>query len=131
MTFKPLCLSFLLVLPLTSQQEGEWSSYGRDAGGSKFSPLKGIDRKNVRNLKVAWTYHTGDLYQPKNGKPAALEVTPLFIDNTLFISTPLGRVAALEPESGNQRWSYDPKINREGGYGDFANRGVSTWYDKE
>ncbi len=113
------------------QPDPEWSAYGHDSGGSKYSPLAAIDRNNVQQLKVAWTFHTGDLYRPKKGRPTALETTPLFIGNTLFISTPLGRVVALDPETGTQKWSYDPKIDRDAGYGDFANRGVAAWFDKE
>ncbi|MEO8127709.1 MAG: PQQ-binding-like beta-propeller repeat protein, partial [Bryobacteraceae bacterium] len=126
------CLSTLAVftLPIFGQQGGEWPVYGGDPGGSKFSPLSGINPKNVTTLKPAWTYHTGDLYKPKRGRATALETTPLFVDNTLYVTTPIGRVAALDPETGKERWSYDPKIDRDAGYGDFANRGVATWVDK-
>src|SRR5437660_5465611 len=86
---------------------------------------------HVTKLRIAGTYRSGDLHKPKNNRATAHETTPLFVDGTLFISTPLGRVAALDPETGNEKWSYDPKIDRDAGYGDFTNRGVSTWYDKE
>jgi len=47
----------------------------------------------------------------------------------LYLGTPLGRVIALDPITGEQRWAYDSdaKANKDKGYGDFANRGVSTW----
>ena len=128
---KLFSISVLIAAALMGQQDGDWASYGRDPGGSKYSPLSSINRKNAATLKIAWTYHTGDLYQPKHGRPTALETTPLFVDDTLFITTPIGRVAALVPETGKERWSYDPKIDREAGYGDFANRGAATWYDKK
>ncbi len=113
------------------QQQREWASYGGDPGGAKYSPLSDINRKNVTGLKTAWTYHTGDLYRPKTGRATALETTPLFVDGTLYITTPVGRVAALDAESGKERWSFDAKVDRDAGYGDFANRGAATWYDKE
>jgi len=51
---------FLLVLsPTVSGQE--WPFYGGDAGGTRSSPLKQINRKNVKNLKRAWTYHMGEV----------------------------------------------------------------------
>ena len=121
----------LLAAVAAGQQDSEWPFYGRDSGGSKYSPLSTINRKNVKDLKVAWTYHTGDLHRPRNGRPTALETTPLFIDNTLFISTPTGRVAALNPETGVEKWSFDSKIDRDAGYGDFTNRGVATWLDPQ
>jgi quinoprotein glucose dehydrogenase len=106
---------------------GDWPVYGHDPGGQRFSPLTAINRKNVGTLKVAWTYRTGDAYQPKDGRPTAFEATPLYINGTLYLSTPLGRVIALDPVTGKQRWSYDSKVERDKGYGDFANRGVSAW----
>src|SRR5262249_31798752 len=39
----------------------DWSAYGRDGGGSRYSPLSQITRKNVKYLRVAWTYRTGDI----------------------------------------------------------------------
>lgn len=107
--------------------QNDWPSYGRDPGGQRFSPLTQINRANVKSLKVAWIFHTGDAYQPKKSRPTAFESTPLYIDGTLFLSTPLGRIIALNPVSGKQKWSYDPQIDKDAGYGDYANRGVSTW----
>jgi quinoprotein glucose dehydrogenase len=106
---------------------GEWPAWGNDPGGQRFSPLTAIDRGNVQSLKVAWTFRTGDAYQPKRSKPTAFEATPIYIDGTLYLSTPLGRVFALDPVSGKQRWVYDTKIDKDAGYGDFVSRGVSTW----
>src|SRR5580704_11392445 len=110
-----------------ADSSGDWPVYGHDPGGQRFSPLTAINRENVRTLKIAWTYRTGDGYQPKDGRPTAFEATPLYIDGTLYLSTPLGRVIALDPITGKQRWSYDSKVERDKGYGDFANRGVSIW----
>src|SRR4051812_20154114 len=42
-----------------------------------------INRENVKSLQVAWTYRTGDAYQPKNSRATAFEATPLYIDGTL------------------------------------------------
>lgn len=107
---------------------GEWPYYGHDPGDQRFSPLKTIDRSNVKHLKIAWTYRTGDAYAPKDGsKPTQFEATPLYVDGTLYIGTPLGRIIALDPVTGKQRWAYDPHIDKDKGYGDYANRGVSTW----
>src|SRR6266566_626744 len=125
-----LCAIFLTTAFLggaATDSSGDWPVYGHDPGGQRFSPLTAINRKNVGTLKVAWTYRTGDAYQPKNGRPTAFEATPLYINGTLYLSTPLGRVIALDPLTGKQRWSYDPKVDRDKGYGDFANRGVSAW----
>jgi quinoprotein glucose dehydrogenase len=110
-----------------SQADGDWWAYGRDAGGERFSPLGQITTQNVAQLEVAWTYRTGDAYQPQRGRLTAFEATPLHVDGTLYLSTPLGRVVALDPMTGLQRWIFDAKVPRDGGYGDFASRGVATW----
>ncbi|HEX3553059.1 MAG TPA: pyrroloquinoline quinone-dependent dehydrogenase [Thermoanaerobaculia bacterium] len=123
-----LALTAILATEEAYAQTGEdWPVWGHDPGGQRFSPLAAIDRGNVRSLKVAWTFHTGDAYQPKGSKPTAFEATPIYVDGTLYLSTPLGRVIALDPVSGQQRWAFAPKIDKDAGYGDYASRGVSTW----
>jgi len=113
---------------LLAAENGDWPAYGHDPGGQRFSSLTAINKSNVSSLKVAWTYRTGDAYAPPSGsKPTQFEATPLYVDGTLFVSTPLGRVIALDPTTGTQRWAYDPRIDKDKGYGDYANRGVSTW----
>jgi quinoprotein glucose dehydrogenase len=112
-------------------QNGDWPAYGHDPGGQRFSPLRTIDRSNVQGLKVAWTFRTGDAYQPQHEKPTAFETTPLYVDGTLFLGTPLGRVIALDPATGTQRWAFDPHIDKDAGYGDYAHRGVSTWAERD
>ncbi|MEP7344911.1 MAG: pyrroloquinoline quinone-dependent dehydrogenase [Gemmatimonadaceae bacterium] len=128
----PILLAAAAASAAGQQQEGaDWPNYGRDAGGSRYSPLKQITRKNVSQLAVAWTFHTGEgeLKLQRGGSPA-LETTPILVDGTLYVTTPLGRVIALDPSTGTERWRFDAKINVNGGYGDFANRGVSTWRDR-
>jgi quinoprotein glucose dehydrogenase len=120
----------LLAITLLAQKppaEEEWLAYGRDPGGARFSPLAEINAGNVERLRVAWTFRTGDAFQPKRGRATAFEATPLYVDGLLFFSTPPGRVIALDPVSGAERWSFDAKAPRDRGYGDFASRGVSTW----
>jgi quinoprotein glucose dehydrogenase len=107
---------------------GEWAAYGRDAFGSRYSPLTQITRDNVAKLEVAWTYHTGDAGVATR-RPVKFEATPLMVDGTLYLSTPFGRVIALDPETGAERWTFDAHVDRNGNWGDFANRGVSTWVD--
>src|SRR5918995_7314665 len=96
-----LVFSALLVACLAgATQDGDWPAYGRDTGGERFSPLTGINRQNVASLEVAWTFRTGDAYQPKEGRATAFEATPLHVDGTVYLSTPVGRVIALDPITG-------------------------------
>ena len=128
---------FFLVVSLGSCKENmpvpsggpvaDWPTYGQDAGGTRYSPLTQITRENVGHLQVAWTYHTGDT--PTKEQAAAFEATPILVDGSLYLSTPFNRVIALDPETGAERWTYDPKIDLSVRYSDFTSRGVSTWLD--
>ena len=108
----------------------DWPAYGHDPGGARHSPLEQIHRGNVRRLEVAWTYHTGDRNRPaRSGRNYAFEATPILVDGTLFLSTPSNRVIALDPETGHERWVYDPGVDLSRHYSEFTSRGVSTWLD--
>src|SRR2546422_5592142 len=112
-------------------QQVDWGAYGRDAQGARYSPASEFTRKNVSRLAVAWTYRTGETDPRfKTEKPTALEATPVVVDGMMYLGTPLGRVIALDPATGRERWVFDPKIRRDVWYGDFASRGVSTWLDE-
>ncbi len=106
----------------------EWSAYGRTAAGDRFSPAAQINRDNVKSLVPAWTYRTGEI-DAKTRRPAKLEATPLMIDGLLYLSTPLGKVVALDPMTGKERWKFQANVDGTIGWGDFANRGVSSWLD--
>lgn len=123
-------VALLLVAGSMDAQEEEWPAYGRDPGGTRYSPLGQIDRANVGRLTRAWVYRTGET-RPEfaTARRTAFEATPLMVDGTLYLGTPLGRVIALDAETGAERWVYDPQIRRDVRYGDFANRGVATWVD--
>jgi quinoprotein glucose dehydrogenase len=99
------------------------SSYAQQTGS-------GITRKNVSRLRIAWTYRTGETdARFATTKATSFEATPLVVDGTMYIGTPLGRVIALDAATGQERWVFDPQIARNISYSDFANRGVSTWLD--
>ncbi len=111
-----------------AKQQAEWTHYGRDAGGTRYVPLTQINRRNVSQLKVAWTYHTGAMeVQGRSVNNAAFEATPLMIDGTFYLTTPFSRVIALDPATGTERWAFDPQIDLTRGYSEVTSRGVSTW----
>jgi quinoprotein glucose dehydrogenase len=110
----------------------DWPAYGHDAGGTRYSPLAQINRDNVKQLKLAWEYHTGALeVKGRSTAKAAFEATPIMVDGTLYLTTPFNRVIALDPTTGKERWAYDPKINLSTSYSEMTSRGVSTWLDQK
>jgi len=132
----PLITIWIALVLLTSarcfagEPPGDWSNYGNDSGGMRFSPLSQISRKNVANLKTAWIFHTGDISDGDGRPRSGFETTPLFVDDTLFLTTPFNRMIALDPATGRQRWAFDPKIDQTWESGDgLINRGLATWVD--
>lgn len=99
----------------------EWPTYGHDYGDSRYSPLAQITPANVAGLKPVWTYHMRPPGREARGF-AASENTPLVVGGTMFVSTPYGRVVALDAETGKQRWAYEVP-----GGDQPATRGVSYW----
>jgi quinoprotein glucose dehydrogenase len=130
-----LTLITVLVAQTAPQQQvgaTDWPSYGRDAGGSRYAPERQITAANVGRLRVAWTYHTGEL-KPEFATRAgnrSLEATPIVMAGTMYFSTPLGRVIALDPVTGAERWVFDAGVDRTIPFGDYTNRGVAVWQDR-
>ena len=110
------------------QPDGDWPNYGRTAGGDRHSPLTQITSANVGRLALAWEYKTGEA-AVETGSPIALEATPLVIGGVMYLSTPLGKVIALDPVTGTRLWARDFAVQRDRHFGDWVSRGVSYWHD--
>jgi len=106
--------ALLPVFPQVIPQKDDWPAYGRDPGGTRYSPLAQINTANVTRLQRAWTYHTGE-------KGRSFEATPILVDNVLYFSTQNQNIVALVPETGKEIWRYNPKSNGR------EHRGVSYW----
>jgi quinoprotein glucose dehydrogenase len=107
----------------------EWPFYGGDEGGQRYSQASQITPGNVKDLRVAWTYSTGDLTsKPAAVKRAAFEDTPIMVGGRLFVSSPLNEVSALDPGTGRELWRFDPTLDTSVRYGEgFTSRGVAYW----
>ncbi|WP_246849404.1 glucose/quinate/shikimate family membrane-bound PQQ-dependent dehydrogenase [Rubellimicrobium arenae] len=90
--------------------DDDWWAYGRSLRGERWSPLDQITPENVQQLDVAWTYRTGDIAGPDDPAETTYEVTPLKVGNTVYLCTPHNWVIALDAETGEERWRYDPEI---------------------
>ena len=115
----------------------EWPTYGGDAGGAKYSRLSDVNRSNVRQLAPAWSWDTGDPGNPpadsgSPARPGTFQATPLMINDTLYLPTPLNQVVALDANTGRELWRFDPEAYRFGqpsnGTG-LVHRGVAMWTD--
>ena len=105
--------------PLTdtgNARPDEWFAYGRTLSGTRYSPATQITPANVGKLKVAWTYQTGDVLAnfPNSKSMFNFQATPLKVGDTLYLCTPHNIVVALDAETGQQRWRFDPGVDDTG-----------------
>jgi quinoprotein glucose dehydrogenase len=128
-----LAVAVLVLASLVSAQpdaDSQWPHYGNDAGGARYSPAAQIDRSNVAQLQVAWTFRTRALgHSAPLDRKAAFEATPILVEGKLFLSTPYNHVIALDPRTGARLWEYDAALDRSHGYSEVTSRGVAAWQD--
>ncbi|MEI2267206.1 glucose/quinate/shikimate family membrane-bound PQQ-dependent dehydrogenase [Erwinia sp. CGal63] len=97
-------------LPLTpvnkANEQKNWDNYGNTPGGSRFVALDQITRDNVKDLKVAWTFHTGDIPESPTGNGAEDQQTPLQIGDVLYLCTPHNNVIAVNADTGKKIWEH-------------------------
>src|SRR6185436_13204000 len=125
-----LTLGVPRVASAQSPDASDWGTYGGDQFGTRFSSLAEIDRSNVKSLRPAWIYHTGELGQDlaRAGK-LTFEATPVLAFGSLYLETATNIVVALDPATGKERWRHDPHVDRRQNYTEATSRGVSVWED--
>lgn len=99
----------------------DWPNFGNDPGATKFSPLTQITPENVNQLKVAWTYDTGE----EPGGFRGWAITPLVINNVMYFPTWAGKLVALNAETGKEIWKFE--LSKLVQNAKFAPRGISFW----
>jgi quinoprotein glucose dehydrogenase len=104
----------------------DWTAYGSSAAGNRYAAANQITPDNVKDLELAWTFHTGDFKGSDDPGEIANEVTPLKANGKLYLCTPHNQVIALDPDSGREIWRFDPHINRKAkAYQHMICRGVA------
>ena len=87
----------------------EWPTYGGDVGGTKYSPLDQIDRRNVKRLRVVWRWESPDNAVLSTHRreipmlPAAFKATPIMVNGILYIKTSLSEAAAIDAATGDRK----------------------------
>ncbi|MGM0505965.1 MAG: PQQ-binding-like beta-propeller repeat protein [Bacteroidota bacterium] len=116
----------ILLATCTSPPEVEqtdWTIYRGDEQSRSWSSLDQIDRNNVDQLEIAWSYRSGT--ETNSGSQS----NPVRIGDRLFVITPGVMVASLDPASGEEQWFFDPNEGDDPDSG--VVRGVSHWTDGE
>ena len=104
----------LLQRPDTVPAYRGWSAYGGGPEQIRYSSLQQINRANVGQLEVAWTYDTGEM--------GGMQTQPVIVDGVLYAYTPTHKTFALQAATGEHLWTFDPMIVERG-----PNRGVMYW----
>ncbi len=89
----------------------DWLAYGGTGYAERYSSLTDITPATISRLETAWTFHTGDMKGPDDPHETTFEVTPLKVDDTLYLCTVHDHVIALDAATGKERWHFDPHVN--------------------
>ena len=111
----------------------ELSYPGATQAGARYSAIAEINRSNVADLEPAWVYRTGELERrgAALARQQSFQDTPMLVAGALIVCTPMGRLAALNPATGQERWVFDPNTGAKPGVVPFMPRcrGVAQWID--
>ena len=107
------------------QSANPWVTYRGADDGTQYSGLSEITPANVTSLQLVWTHHSG------GDEAGAFEATPIFVNALLYFCNPKGRVFALDPKSGAQRWSADVHALTGLLSKQEICRGVTYWQDEQ
>ena len=100
-----------------------WLTYSGDYASHRYSPLSQINRTNVRNLQMKWSYHP--LYAKNTNNQNKLENTPIVVDGVLYTGTAL-EVVAIDAVTGRQYWKFSRPLDPKAYYNAYeVNKGVA------
>jgi len=101
-----------------------WESYGGGPDSIRYSRLTQINRDNVSELEVAWSYDTSDAFEGSE-----MQCNPIVVDGLLYATSPRLRVLALDAATGVEQWSFEPLVDGRPLTGRPRNRGLMYWSD--
>ncbi len=94
----------------------DWPIYGGTPENNHYSTLSQINRENVKQLQVAWSFDTGE--------SGGLQTSPIIVAGVLYAYTPSQKVIALNAATGTLLWKFDPAV-----HGWQPARGLAYWSD--
>lgn len=109
---------------ITASKDHDWPYYGGNSGGNRYSVLSQINRENVNQLEIAWTYDAVDISR-EGYRPREIQCQPIVVDGILYGTSPLLELFALRADTGEEIWKFDPFKYKDARY--HSNRGVMYW----
>ena len=113
----------VLAFALARQGDVEWPMHG-GVDNIRYSPLTQINRSNIAQLQVAWTFDSGDSFPGSE-----MQSHPVVVEGVLFATTPTLKVVAIDAATGVERWRFDPS-GGTGARSRFRHRGVTVHKDR-
>ncbi len=102
----------------------DYPAYGGNKAGNRYMPATQINKTNVKDLEVAWTFDSGD---NTGGRGNDWQYQPIVIKGVMYVVTPRSKLAALDATTGKQLWIFDPAtMNKRPSFGG-PTRGVTYW----
>ena len=112
-------LVFALTGALSAQTHTTWRDYSGSPDAAQYSALKQIDRSNVTQLEVAWTYPVGD--------DRHYFFNPIVIDGTMYVLAKNNSIVALDAATGSEIWTHTPSPEVK----IITNRGINYWESRD
>jgi len=112
---------------LNREEYRTWKTRGGSYASIRYTSLDEINRVNVADLEVVWSYSTGDL---EAGDRTEIQNDPVKIGSTLYVVSPKLKIIALEPSTGREKWVFDPNVPGLLPGGEsyvHRNRGLTFW----
>jgi quinoprotein glucose dehydrogenase len=110
----------------------DWPYVGGDQAHSKYSGAAKITPDNVDQLEIAWEWRPNEEPKPEFGaRPGGFQATPIMLDNVLYISTSYTMVVAIDAETGEALWTFDPKLYERQPQHGYKHRGIAYWRDAD
>ncbi len=97
-----------------------WTRSHGGQAGMRYSSLDEINKQNVKQLKVAWTYHSQD-------GGANIQCNPIIVDGVVYLPTAGNHLAAVDAVTGKEIWRYTPELQGRGLEDVPARRGLVYW----
>jgi quinoprotein glucose dehydrogenase len=123
-------------LPLCWEKQAEslqpssddWPTYGGNNAGNRYSPLTQINKENVKNLRLAWSYETGDNTNASQ-RGMDIQCQPIVVDGVLYGTSPRLKLFAVDAATGKQLWQFNPFADPDKKPRFHPVRGVVYWAD--
>jgi quinoprotein glucose dehydrogenase len=116
-------IAILPMLAQTGAKQGEWRAYAAETGSTGYSTLDLINRDNVKNLQIAWTWKFD------NFGNTGSETTPIMVNGVIYFPlSPKRTIIAADAGTGQTLWTWRPPgDDREDRPARTYARGVAYW----